>query len=74
MIGDLVRRLGCWLVRHRAVAYGPDLWLVVGTGQWMPAQRAICTRCRWRGYRTTWGALIDRGTAVSAGDREWSHN
>jgi hypothetical protein len=63
VIPDLWHHLVCLMLGHSTISYGPGLWLVLAETGWVPANRAFCRRCRWRGYRTTWGTLVARGQA-----------
>lgn len=51
-------RLVCLAIGHRTLSYGQIMSIATSSADWVPATRALCTRCRWRGYRTTWGMLI----------------
>lgn len=46
---------------HRTVSYTHTRVWVEVDGQSIPVDHANCTRCHWRGFRTTWGTLLPAG-------------
>lgn len=48
----------CLLLNHRIATYSWDMIWITVDGHDTPVRRAACTRCPWRGYRTSWGRLI----------------
>lgn len=58
-MGRFIAACICLAVGHRVFAYGGVEWIELANGDEVPAVRAICSRCSWEGFRTTWGRLVN---------------